>query len=268
MNGFLRWAGSKRQLLPRLRQYWSETPGRCYIEPFAGSACLFFELEPQRAILADLNNDLVQTLQALKDDVESVIRAIAKIRRGKSSYYRLRKMDPGAMSPTDRAARFLFLNRYCFNGLYRTNRSGHFNVPYAKPKPQSGGFDFENIRSAASLLARASILSGDFETTIASARSGDFVYMDPPYSSSSRRIFGEYLPGAFSAVDLQRLHSAMCELDRRGVQFLVSYLWSREHREVFENWSVTRVHTRRNIAGFCSDRRGAYEILVTNIPVS
>jgi DNA adenine methylase len=265
MRGFLRWAGSKRQLLPKLRVYWQEKPGRAYIEPFAGSACLFFDLEPQRAILGDLNHDLVRALQALRDDPEVVIDAIKHMRKGSASYYRIRAREPQSLTSTEHAARFLYLNKYCFNGLYRTNQQGKFNVPYTAPKPQASGFDYEAIRRSAELLSRATLLAGDFEATVEYAKAGDFVYMDPPYFSTSKRIFGEYMPHVFGSESLQRLDSILTKLDARGVHFLVSYIWSKEHRSLFDRWNVTRVRTKRNIAGFCSDRRGAYEILATNI---
>jgi DNA adenine methylase len=265
MRGFLRWAGSKRQLLPKLKTHWREAPGRSYIEPFAGSACLFFDLEPKAAILGDLNHDLVGALQALKDDTDAVIESLKRMRKGKANYYRIRKQDPGQLSPSEHAARFIFLNKYCFNGLYRTNLAGQFNVPYAKPKPQASGLDYVAIRKAADLLHRATLIAGDFASTVEHAKPGDFVYLDPPYFSTSKRIFGEYMPSVFGAEDLNRLDSILTSLDAKGVHFLVSYIWSKEHRELFERWHVTRVRTKRNIAGFASDRRGAYEILATNM---
>jgi DNA adenine methylase len=265
MRGFLRWAGSKKQLLPKLRLYWQDKPGRAYIEPFAGSACLFFDLEPERAILGDLNHDLIRALEALKDEPDAVIHALKRVPKSRASYYRIRGQEPKTLSAVSHAARFLYLNKYCFNGLYRTNQAGRFNVPYTEPKPQSTGLDYGSIRSGASLLSRATLVSGDFEKTLEYANPGDFVYMDPPYFSTSKRIFGEYMPAVFGAESLKRLDLALTKLDQRGVQFLVSYMWSKEHRALFGHWNVTRVRTKRNIAGFCSDRRGAYEILATNI---
>ena len=224
----------------------------------------FFELEPEIAVLGDLNHDLVRTLQALKDEPDSVIEALRGIRKGRASYYRIRKQDTNRLSPIEHAARFIFLNKFCFNGLYRTNKAGEFNVPYTKPKPQASGFDFVAIRKAAKLLTRATLIAGDFTSTVDAAKRGDFVYLDPPYFSTSKRIFGEYMPNAFGPADLLRLDRVLTDLDQKGAHFLVSYIWSKEHRSMFERWHVTRVRTKRNIAGFCSNRRGAYEILATN----
>src|SRR5438094_5770958 len=129
MNTFLRWAGSKRKLLPVLLDAVPDNFDR-YVEPFAGSACLFFALGPHRAILADINADLVNVYQRLKDDVEGVISHLSSFKSNKSEYYRLRSESIARMPRARRAARFIYLNRLCFNGLYRTNKQGRFNVPY------------------------------------------------------------------------------------------------------------------------------------------
>jgi DNA adenine methylase len=267
MNGFLRWAGSKRQLLPKLREYWDDSPGRRYIEPFAGSACLFFDIEPTAAVLGDLNPELIGMLTTLRDNPRAVLDSLQDLPRGKASYYRIRAQQPEELPPHERAARFIFLNKYCFNGLYRTNKSGHFNVPYATPKTKGkiANIDFGSIRLAATLLQRTTLVAGDFEQTLTHATPGDFVYLDPPYFSTTKRIFGDYMPSVFKAEDLERLSDNLDLLDSKGIHFLVSYIWTAEHRHIFRRWTVKRVRTRRNIAGFSSDRRGAYEILATNI---
>ena len=130
---FLRWAGSKRQLLPRLRPLIEASPGR-YIEPFMGSASLFFSLNKQHGVLSDLNEELVDTFLTVRAQPRLVARALAKLTNSESAFYRVRERDPKDLSPTARAARFIYLNRFCFNGLYRTNAKGRFNVPYGRPK--------------------------------------------------------------------------------------------------------------------------------------
>src|SRR5260370_20910355 len=133
MKSFIRWAGSKRLLLNRLRVLW---PGgtRRYIEPFCGSACLFFDLEPARAVLGDLNEELVCAFRAVKRNPYIVIESLKRLPVGELGYYRVRRLPPQSLAESDRAARFLYLNRYCFNGIYRTNSQGGFNVPYGPPK--------------------------------------------------------------------------------------------------------------------------------------
>jgi DNA adenine methylase len=260
MKSPIRWAGSKKQTVRKLSQYW--TGGR-YIEPFAGSACLFFELEPDEAVLGDLNWELTQALEALQSDVEQVLGILRNLPVGEKAYYTLRLRDPKKLHRYELAARFLYLNRYCFNGLYRTNLLGQFNVPYGPPR--SGlGVNEELIRSAAQLLKRATIIHGDFESTASLARKGDFVYLDPPYFVSSRRVFREYQPSSFSADDLLRLQALLFSLERKGVSFVITYADSAEARKLLRPWRPRRIRSRRNIAGFASDRRFSYELLATN----
>jgi DNA adenine methylase len=263
MDSFLRWAGSKRQLLGKMSASFPQGSFR-YIEPFAGSACLFFHLEPAEAILGDLNSDLIRTLRAVQRDVSLVLECLRRLRKGEASYYSLRRVNPGTLSDAEAAARFIFLNHYCFNGIFRTNLAGQFNVPYGPPKNGSP-INEERIVRAARGLQTAVLYNGDFSETIAHARRGDFVYLDPPYAVESRRVFSDYIPGTFSKVDLHRLGEALEALDSKGAQFLISYGDSPEARHLLKPWRPRRIWTRRNVAGFVGDRRGAYELLATNL---
>ena len=127
---FLRWAGSKRKLLSKLRPYWDRGSFQRYVEPFMGSACLFFELQPRRAILGDTNRPLVETFQAVARYPKAISQRLARLPRDEATYYKMRSLESDTLSYLDRAVRFVFLNRYCFNGIYRTNSRGEFNVPY------------------------------------------------------------------------------------------------------------------------------------------
>lgn len=263
MKSIIRWAGSKRQLLPRLRQFWPKGTKR-YVEPFCGSACLFFHLEPVEAILGDLNSELISTYGAIKRDSALVCECLRRLPKGRISYYRIRDVEIESLSEAEIAARFLYLNRYCFNGIYRTNRQGKFNVPYGPPRSDND-FDYEAIQNAAQLLKRASLVNADFEDTLKCVEQRDFVYLDPPFAVSQRRIFAEYHPAAFGLNDLDRLQHCLVELDRKGVTFVISYADSKEARKLLELWKCMRVRTRRHIAGFAGDRRSAYELLATNL---
>jgi DNA adenine methylase len=262
MKPFIRWAGSKRQIVSRLRKFWSG--GQRYIEPFAGSACLFFELEPAEALLGDLNWELILTMRAIQHDHGRVLEALRRLPTGEAWYYKIRSLDPRNLAELEIAARFLYLNRYCFNGLYRTNSSGSFNVPYGPPR---SGFPVNetSISEASRVLRGALLLHADFEQTVSHAKSGDFVYLDPPYALSARRMFSEYLPGSFSTADLDRLGGLLLRLQRTGAAFVITYADSLEARRLLAEWHPRRIWTRRNIAGFSSKRRGSYELLATNI---
>jgi DNA adenine methylase len=177
---------------------------------------------------------------------------------------RLRATDPSTLDPIRRAARFLYLNRYCFNGLYRTNTSGRFNVPYAPSK--SGKLpDWDAFSAAALLLSRAKLLEADFEDVLLKhVRAGDFVYLDPPYAVQNRRVFRQYDAVSFGVDDLERLAVALHALDATGARFLVSYAFCKEAIAAFKGWRITKTFVHRNISGFAQHRRLAAELLVSN----
>jgi DNA adenine methylase len=258
----LRWAGSKRQLLVHLARYWSDENQR-YIEPFAGSACLFFRLQPQNAILSDINGELIFTYQQVKAAPDDVAAALDRFKPSSEEYYRLRAIDLKVMRPAERAARLIYLNRYCFNGLYRTNRQGVFNVPYGGEKVgQLPSLDM--LKSCQLLFQRATLIAADFAETLKLAKRGDFVYLDPPYTTTSGRVFNEYDASAFRQVDIVRLRKWMDKLTAKGVRFVVSYAHCSEARILWQGYESEFVDVRRNIAGFAKSRRTSLEVLITN----
>lgn len=259
-----RWAGSKRKILPTLSPYWKESYAR-YVEPFAGSACLFFALEPKRALIADNNAELISTYRTLKNRAKKVYDFLMKIPRGKRSYLKQRKLDGEKLSAIERAARFLFLNRFCFNGLYRTNLKGKFNVPYA-PTGTGEISDWKTFRKSIRLLKKAEFICADFEETLKEVKENDFVYLDPPYAVEKRRVFKEYGSESFGTVDLPRFRESLQEIDRKKAKFVLSYAYCPEAKKMFDLWPGKKIRTPRNIAGFSKHRRYAYELLVTNIP--
>jgi DNA adenine methylase len=265
VESFLRWAGSKRSLVGELSSFWPQNPGR-YIEPFAGSACLFFYLEPDAAILSDLNSELMNTYAQLRRDCDLVLQSFRRLPKGERAYYRIRNQNPQELSPVAAAARFLYLNRYCFNGLFRTNKRGVFNVPYGPPRVPLRGFE-ERVRKAAALLLRAEFCQGDFEETLSNVRERDFVYLDPPYVVDERRVFTEYLADSFGRRDIKRLERSLQQIDAKGAFFVLSYDDSADIAPIGKQWRTVCVSTRRNIAGFAGARKVASEILMTNIRV-
>jgi DNA adenine methylase len=260
----LRWAGSKRQLVPILSQYWIPRYRR-YVEPFVGSAALFFRLAPKKALLGDINSELMATYKAIREDPHAVIDSLRRLRLGKETFYRLRGLDPERLQPTARASRFVFLNRQCFNGLYRTNKSGRFNVPYggARSGQMPSG---EHFLICSELLSRAELVSSDFEKVLEKTRPGDFVYMDPPYCTRARRVFNEYDRTVFGATELSRLKVWMRRLDRQGIAFVVSYAECEESSYLAEGFDVRVARVRRNIAGFTKSRVSCNEVLISNCP--
>lgn len=263
LEPFLRWAGSKRQLLPELKAYWPAKPAT-YVEPFAGSAALFFSLGPRNAILGDLNEDLINALRAVQAFPVRVIEALRRIPIGEEAYYRVRRTRPAELSNIERAAHFIYLNHYCFNGLYRTNLRGDFNVPFGRHKGEHL-LDFDLIWKTATLLRGVMLVAGDFERTLSFVNKADFVYLDPPYALHEYRAgFAEYHPKSFSVNDLQRLEAALERLDSIRAHFVLSYANSAEARRIGRRWNMRKVWVRRNIAGFASNRRGVAELLISN----
>jgi DNA adenine methylase len=259
-KSFLRWAGSKRSLIPKLAAFWSQDYAR-YIEPFAGSSSLFFALQPRQAILSDINADLIATYEAVRQWPEKLYSAVISTPKDTATYYHVRSQNP--RSPFRRAVRFIYLNRNCFNGIYRTNALGRFNVPIAR---RPGRFlSRAQFRASATALEQVRLYAWDFGKTLRFAKRGDFVYLDPPYAVSSRRIFREYGARPFSNRDLERLARHLCKLNNRGADFLVSYADCPESRRLARAWSSMRVRVKRHVAGFADARRHAYELLISNV---
>lgn len=262
---FLRWAGSKKKILPQLSAYYGEKYKR-YVEPFAGSASLFFKLNPKRAILGDINNDLISTYREIKYRLPEVARELGNFKRGKRRYYQLRKLDTKTLTPAQRAARFIYLNRFCFNGLYRTNTKGLFNVPYGGDR--AGKIPSNDVlASCAKALKKVRLVSGDFAKTVEHVKPGDFVYMDPPFHVEDRRVFKEYNGSLFLKSDLARLKECMDRLDKKKIDFVVSYAKCKEAEILKKGYTAKTVIVKRSIAGFAEKRRNSKELIITNIKV-
>jgi DNA adenine methylase len=259
---FLRWAGSKKQLLSILSEYWHGEYTR-YVEPFAGSACLFFRLQPAKALLGDCNRELIATYREIKYRLPELIPCLEKFKNSREEYLRLREIDLSLLTASERAARFIYLNRYCFNGLYRTNRSGKFNVPYGGNK--TGHLPSEDIlQKCSKSLRRTSLIAADFEEVLKRVTKGDFVYLDPPFSVKAHRVFSEYNGIGFGLSDLYRLRKWMEILAKKNIAFLVSYAQCEEADILREGFYTKRVRVKRHIAGFAASRSHSDELLISS----
>jgi DNA adenine methylase len=263
MKPFLRWAGSKTQLIPEISKFWHAGYKR-YVEPFCGSACVFFSLQPRSALLSDLNGELICTLSQIQLSTDIVVECLNRMKTDERSYYQVRAIDPSMLSPNERAARFIYLNSLCFNGLYRTNQAGRFNVPYGR-QTRKKPFDSIELKKAAQLLKNAAIENEDFEAIVDQTGRGDFLYLDPPYVTSARNMFIEYGKNVFSEKDLSRLSDSLIRAADRGVDFVLSYADVPEIIPLRKRWASMEVNARRNIAGFAGARRTVKEILITNV---
>jgi DNA adenine methylase len=262
---FLRWAGSKKQLIPVFSELINIKFDR-YIEPFAGSACLFFSLTPKNALLSDINYELINSYKQVAFNVDSVLDELKLLSKSKEDYYQIRQLNPERLEPALRAARFIYLNRYCFNGLYRTNRRGQFNVPYCGDS--RGTMPSNDVFINASKYLRiAELQTNDFEETLKKAKNGDFVYLDPPFSIKNKNVFKEYDPTIFNENDIYRLRNWMIRMDKSGVFFFVSYAESEEANFLKKGFYSKTVTVRRSIAGFSSCRQKVNEIIISNFSI-
>lgn len=257
----IRWAGSKRKLVPLLKANLPEKFER-YVEPFCGSACLFFELDAAKpALLSDINAELINALDEIKFS-PSIRDELLKIPNTEEEYYRLRKIDPQGLTKTKRAVRFLYLNRYCFNGVYRTNRLGQFNVPRGN---RTGDFPSYNaFLLAHERLTNSELMVADYKAAFRMLRKGDFVYIDPPYAKSNK-FTGEYGVGSFNGENLPSLFDELITLDKAGVLFLFSYRACDEIIKYLNQYfNVQVLSVRRHISGFKTNWQETQEILVKN----
>lgn len=262
---FLKWVGGKGQLLPELRARFlkAAAAGR-YHEPFVGGGALFFDLQRnghlgrKKAWISDNNLNLIETYGAVRDETDRLIDLLRmhKARHNKEYYYAVRAAVPE--SRVERAARIIYLNKTCFNGLYRENSRGGFNVPignYENPAI----CDTENLRACAKALAHADVEHRPFDAVLGKAKAGDFVYFDPPYHPvSTTASFTAYASAGFGEPDQRRLAEVFATLADRGVHVLLSNSHTPLIRELYAAHRIEVVGATRNVNSR-ADRRGAVE---------
>jgi len=265
----LKWAGGKSRSLP---QILVELPAEIetYYEPFVGGAAVFFALASagrfKRAVLSDRNADLVGVYEAIRDDVGAVIRALKGFKHNSDEYYRVRAMDPEKLKPAKRAARTIFLNKTGYNGLYRVNSKGQFNVPFGRYK-RPNFCDKENLEAAARALASADLRIADFAAVCAKAKPGDAVYFDPPYDPVSKTSnFTAYHHEDFGTEEHQRLAEMASKLARRGVSIVLSNSATSFTKSLYRDLSVSEISVSRPINSKASGRGAVQELLVTSRP--
>ncbi len=253
LEPFLKWPGGKRWLALQHGALFPREFHR-YIEPFLGGGAVFFSLRPARAILADSNSELVNAYSCLKDSPEVIDRRLRRLhaRHGRRLYYKMRAMVP--RSALGRAVRFLYLNRTCFNGIYRVNQKGEFNVPIGSKTlvQYSDGY----LLSVSNSLRTASIRVADFEETISKAGSGDFVFVDPPYTvMHNNNNFIKYNANLFSWVDQVRLSSVIRRAASRGAMIMLSNADHSSIRALYRDFGHHYRVARSSVLAAESDRR-------------
>lgn len=253
---FLRWAGSKRSIIDQLIAA-SPRVKKKYIEPFAGAASLFFAISPKKALLSDINKELIDAYIAVKRNPKEIWETLAKWDPQGNDYYEVRETN-SFEDPCKNAARFLYLNRFCYNGIYRTNSGGVFNVP--KGSRTGNLLNQEQLLFYSSKLRNANLMTGDFaEILKENVKRDDFVYLDPPYPRN--RESGEYGPNAFKPKEFPRIVEILNLLDAKGAKFLLSYPTADLPNEVVDTWYVSSISVKRHIS---STKSTITEALVSN----
>lgn len=258
---FLKWAGGKTQLLPYLHRYLPPNFNQ-YLEPFLGGGALFFNLRPQKAILSDANEELVITYHQVQTNVSAVIKHLKTFKGTSAFYYQMRQMLPAPLPPALRAARLIYLNKTCFNGLYRVNKKGQFNVPYGKG---SGQFlDETTLRQANKALQAVRILAGDYLTVLTQhAQAGDFIFLDPPYYPVGKHAdFKRYTPASFYHDDHVKLKETFTQLVNKGCHVLLTNSDHQTILELYEAYEIKVIDTRRAINCHPHSRTGKDIIVI------
>ena len=265
----LKWVGGKRQLLPELRR---RMPKRfsTYYEPFIGGGALLFDRQPQKAVLNDSNLELINVYCQISTNVAALIEALKRLHNTQVDYYRIRQMDRDGtlakMSSVERAARIIYLNKTCYNGLFRVNSHGEFNSPF-------GFYKNPNIVNEPVLLAVSAYLSnhelkfkcGDYNEALRGIRKGSFVYLDPPYDPvSSSASFTGYTQGGFDAEEQERLCEVCKSLNRKGVKFMLSNSNTERINSLYREFNIDKVQARRNVNSDGAGRGEVFEVIVRN----
>ena len=271
---FVKWAGGKRQLISVLNENLPNSFGT-YFEPFLGGGALLFNMltenNKQKCIISDLNSDLVLAYATIRDNVDDLISSLKQHEKyyqkdSKSYYYSVRESAP--TKEIEKTSRLLFLNRTCFNGLYRVNSKGKFNVPLGK-YTNPNIVNEENLRSVSHILksSKVKIQCRDFEAVLRDVKKGDLVYFDPPYQPVTETAnFTSYTNKNFTYDDLNRLFKLCTKLDKKGCNVLLSNSNSKEVVDIFSKkpWKISKIKANRSINSNSTKRTGHFELLIKN----
>jgi DNA adenine methylase len=264
---FLKWAGGKRQLLKQYAPYLLKREAvQRYFEPFAGSAAVYFHLQPANACLADVNEKLVEIYRVVQNNVEGLIEILGRFRNEEAEYYQVRSQNPAELSGVERAARLIYLNKTCYNGLYRENKKGAFNVPFGRYKNPTI-CDPARLRTSSAALQGVKLQVDDFAEVVSPAGPGDFVYFDPPYAPlNTTSNFTSYNYRGFDADDQQRLSTTFDLLASEGCHVMLSNSRTPLILELYEGkgYRIVEIQARRFINSKADGRGPVTELLILN----
>jgi len=262
---FIKWAGGKSKILPQMAKLFPPKDQiNRYFEPFLGGGAVFFHLQHPKSFLSDTNEELVELYETVKNNVEKLIKALKPHKNEHDYFYEIRAQNPANLSPIERAARFVYLNKTCFNGLYRVNSKGGFNVPFGRYK-NPPICDIEGLRAASAALQHAKITQGDFQSVLVKAKTTDFIYFDPPYQPLNKTSsFTSYTSGGFGEKEQRQLAELYRELSNRGCFVMLSNSDTPLIRELYKDFTINEIQASRAINSNGTGRGKITELLVIN----
>lgn len=261
---FLRWAGGKRWLKKEIDELVNINNYVNYHEPFVGGGAILFHLKPNNAFISDSNKDLIDTYLAVKQNPNEVISYLKSLDKDKDSYYLIRSQN--FTNVFQKAAQFIYLNQMSFNGIYRVNANGGYNVPYGKRDKYE--FDYENILLVSDFLQNTTIQHCDFQESLVNIGESDLVFLDPPYTiAHNLNGFVQYNQKIFSLEDQYRLNDAINQIKEIGANYILTNAAHKKVREIFDKENDTRLEvSRASVVGGRISSRGQYsEYLFTNL---
>jgi DNA adenine methylase len=264
---FLKWAGGKSQLLSQFEKLYPDRDKYSrYIEPFIGGGAVFFYLQPKKAVINDLNKDLINCYKVVKNNTSGLIKRLKVLQKkhDKEFYYKMReKFNEQKLSTEERASLLIYLNKTCFNGLYRVNGGGKFNVPIGRNMKVS--FNEENLKAISRLLKTTAIKSEPFNKVISYAKKNDFVYFDPPYYPLNRTSsFTSYTKEEFLEKEQEELSDVFKKLDKMGCLVMLSNSDTKFIKDLYKGYDIKKVKARRFINCDASKRGVINEVVVRN----
>ena len=269
---FVKWAGGKRQIIDKLKEY-APDEFNTYYEPFIGGGALLFELSPKKAVINDYNEELMNVFRCIKDEIKfnKMCTELNKyeVNHSEEFYYEMRSKDKdkakyNKMPDYKKAARTIYLNKACFNGLYRVNKNNEFNVPFGK-KTKVNTYDGQNLGIIHSYLNfnEVTIQSIDFEESVKNAKPGDFIYFDPPYDSETN-TFNDYTENGFGKEEQVRLARVYKELADKGCYVMLSNHNTTLIKELYKDYNIHLIEAKRNINSNGKKRGKVEEVIITN----
>ncbi len=266
LKPLVKWAGGKSALISTLKPLLPKSFNR-YCEPFVGGGALFWDLSIENSIISDSNEELIHFYKVVRDYPEELFNFISSMVVSEDEYYRIRGLSPSLLDDIHRAARFIYLNKTCYNGLYRVNRKNRFNTPFGK-KEDVKITDKERLLEASKLLKSTQNICGNYIDTLKLLSKNDFVYLDPPYLAVSKYSdFNRYTKNFFVYEDHVVLSDEFRKLSDKGVLALMSNSFNENLLSLYENFYIKEVYASRQINCISSGRGKIKELIISNYPI-